>query len=125
VSIRRAIVADDDDDARFLVAGALRKAGFGVTEATDGLELLTLAAGLDSEKFLVVSDIGMPGCDGITLTQALRGRAARLPIVLITAYTDSATKRHAFRAGADRVLHKPLDLRQLVDAVVELADRPD
>ena len=124
MTIRLAIVADDDDDARYLVATALRKAGFGVSEAVDGLELLSLAAGVDFSQWLVVSDIGMPGCDGISVTQTLRGRAPNVPIVLITAYTDSETRRSALGAGADRVLHKPLDLTQLVSTVVELADRP-
>jgi two-component system nitrogen regulation response regulator GlnG len=124
VTIRLAIVADDDDDARYLVATALRKAGFGVSEAVDGLELLSLAEGVDFSKWLVVSDIGMPGCDGISVTQTLRGLAPNVPIVLITAYTDLETRRSALGAGADRVLHKPLDLTQLVSTVVELADRP-
>jgi DNA-binding response OmpR family regulator len=121
---RSAIVADDDEDARFLVVAALRRAGFRVTEAADGFELLAIADDCDVSTLLVVSDIGMPGCDGIAATRLLRGRAPTLPIVLITANTDLETKEGALLAGADCLFYKPLDLRQLVDTVVDLAARP-
>ena len=121
---RSAVVADDDEDARFLVAAALRRAGFRVSEASDGLELLAIVEASDFSTLLVVSDIGMPGCDGIAAAQLLRGRDATLPIVLITANTDPETMEDAMLAGADHVFYKPLDLRQLVDVVVELSARP-
>ncbi len=123
MTIRLAIVADDDDDARFLVAAALRRAGFGVSEATNGLELLAMMEERDCDGTLVVSDIRMPRCDGITVTHTVRARMPTVPIVLITANTDDETRKEALCAGADRVLYKPLDLTQLVASVVELANR--
>jgi CheY-like chemotaxis protein len=122
MTLRLAIVADDDEDARYLVAAALRRAGFGVSEAEDGVELLSLMEQHhDLSGLLIVSDVGMPRCDGIAATHVLRGRDPNLPILLITAFADADTKLNALRAGANRVFQKPLDLTQLVKAAVELS----
>jgi DNA-binding NarL/FixJ family response regulator len=68
----------------------------------------------------VVSDIGMPGCDGISATQALRINSL-VPIVLITAFEDAETLQSARSAGADLVLFKPVDSASLVSAVRSVA----
>ena len=115
-----AIVADDDDDTRALIAAALRRAGFEVSEASNGRELVSSFAALLPSPSVVVSDIGMPEVDGIAATIALRERAPDIPILLVTAFGDPSTVRDAQRAGANRVLLKPLNMSALVTAVLEL-----
>jgi CheY-like chemotaxis protein len=120
---RRAIVADDDDDLRCLMAAALGRAGFCVTQARDGIELLAMVCAETGSDMLVVSDIAMPRVDGIAATLSLRETTPNLPIVLVTACQDAATLERAESAGADRVLLKPIDLSELVNVAVDLANR--
>jgi CheY-like chemotaxis protein len=118
-----ALVADDDEDTRTLLAGILRRAGFDVIEVGDGDELVQRFAALRSDACVapsvVVSDIGMPGRDGIAATQALRS-ASPVPIVLVTAFEDAETLRSARSAGADLILCKPVDGVSFLHAVLGL-----
>ena len=112
-----ALVADDDADSRALMASVLRRADFAVCEAADGEELLERYRALDAltdHRLLVVSDIGMPGLDGITATKALRKSSSELLIVVVTGFTDQETTHAARRAGANVVLFKPLCPEALV-----------
>jgi len=122
--VTSALLADDDDDARCLIAGILRRAGFQVIEASDGRELVerydALMAEGSVEPAVVVSDIGMPGCDGISATQMLRSNSL-VPIVLITAFDDAETLNSARSAGADLVLFKPVDGASLMSAIRSVA----
>jgi response regulator NasT len=119
--VRNALVADDDEDSRTLLASVLRRAGFCVVEASDGDELIERYSALEAgaKPTVVVSDIGMPGCDGISATQKLRSESP-VPIVLVTAFEDQATLQSARSAGADLVLFKPVDAASLVRAVLLL-----
>jgi CheY-like chemotaxis protein len=118
-----AVVADDDDDARELMASALRRAGFGVREARDGDELVDTVNENANRSLLVVSDIGMPRTDGISATRVLRTSKPKIPIVLVTAFADGQTLLKAQKAGADFVMQKPLELAELVEVVLDLARR--
>lgn len=115
-----ALVADDDDDWRALVSTTLRRAGLQVCEANDGDELLKRFEALQSlhcRYVVVVSDLNMPGLDGVAATAALRGASRDLPILIITGNPSPAVLDEARRAGADRVLSKPIPGALLVDAV--------
>ena len=114
------VVADDDDDTRVLMATSFRRAGFDVTEASNGSELLESFALQDARRVLVVSDIGMPGMDGIAAAAAVRRARAETPILLVTAFGDERTLRSAREAGANKVLLKPLDLPLLLRTATEL-----
>ena len=114
------LVADDDDDARGFLAAVLRRAGLKVCEACDGEELLERYHSLlllSTDGLIVVSDVGMPGCDGILATGELRKTSPSVPIVIVTAFEDPATSRQAYEAGADLVLIKPIGRDTLLDAV--------
>jgi CheY-like chemotaxis protein len=111
-----AVVADDDDDARALVVALVRRRGFHVIEAKDGADLLReVSALLDRNERveLVISDIGMPSCDGIEAAEQLLQREPSLFLILMTAFGDQATVRRAREAGARHVLRKPFALATL------------
>lgn len=115
-----ALVADDDDDFRLLAVRALRRAGFQVCEARDGEELVERFAALrvlTTQHVIVVSDIAMPGRDGVTATAALRHSAPELPILLVTGESSPTVWRAARTAGASLVLAKPVDGITLVEQV--------
>jgi two-component system nitrogen regulation response regulator GlnG len=114
------LVADDDEDARAFLSAVLRRAGLKVCEACDGEELLERYRALkllSGDGLIVVSDVGMPGCDGILATGELRKASPEVPIVIVTAHEDPATSRLAYAAGADLVLIKPVGRDTLLDAV--------
>lgn len=115
-----ALVADDDDDFRALASRALRRAGFQVCEARDGEELVERFSALrvlTNQQVVVVSDIAMPGRDGVTATAVLRNASPELPILLITGESNPGVLRAAQTAGATLVLAKPVDGITLVERV--------
>jgi CheY-like chemotaxis protein len=112
-----ALVADDDDDSRTLVASILRHHAFAVCEASDGEELVAryhALTALPGCRVLVVSDIDMPGIDGISATRSLRTLSPELLIVLVTGFTDERTTARAQHAGANAILSKPVSPQGLV-----------
>lgn len=122
------LIADDDEDARGFLSAVLRRAGLRVCEACDGEELLERYHALQvlsADGLIVVSDVGMPGCDGILATGELRKASPEVPIVIVTSFEDPATSRKAYDAGADLVLIKPIGRDTLLDAVQLAIQRLD
>lgn len=119
----RAVVADDDADHRRLLASVIRRAGFDVTEAADGEEVLAACAGADGPPDVVITDLMMPRRSGFAVIDELRRRLPNLPVVLISAVgEDEAMEALAVNLGAAAMLHKPFDfavLREVVVSVVE------
>jgi CheY-like chemotaxis protein len=115
-----ALVADDDDDWRTLVCATLRRAGFQVCEARDGDELLQRYQALQALRcryLVIVSDLNMPGTDGLTACETLRSSSSEIPIVIITGNESPEVLEAARVAGANFVLSKPIGGPALVDAV--------
>ncbi|NUO75356.1 MAG: nitrogen regulation protein NR(I) [Lysobacter sp.] len=114
----RVWVVDDDRSVRFVLATALREAGYavdGFENAQDVLDALAARGAPD----LLFTDVRMPGDDGLVLLDRLKAAAPRLPVIVMSAYTDVASTAGAFRGGAHEFLSKPFDL----DAAVALAAR--
>ncbi|GIX34872.1 MAG: nitrogen regulation protein NR(I) [Lysobacteraceae bacterium] len=110
-------VIDDDRSVRFVLAEALREAGYSVREFEGArTALAALARGTPA---LVFTDVRMPETDGLALLQALKSRRAELPVIVMSAYTDVASTAGAFRGGAHDFLSKPFDL----DKAVQMAAR--
>lgn len=121
-----ALVADDDDDWRSLVAVNLRRAGFRVVEARDGEELMSRYSSmsvLPKEHLVVVTDISMPGCDGVAATQWVRKVSKDVPIVWVTGERTERVLGAAHAAGATLVMSKPVACSALVAAVTSFASR--
>ena len=118
-----ALVADDDEDWRSLICATLRREGFQVCEANDGDELVQRFHALQSlncRYLVVISDVNMPGTDGVAATQALRNVSMEVPILIVTGNGSPATLEAAERAGATCVLSKPLPGSELLAAVLTL-----
>ena len=115
------VAADDRVAMRDLVAPMLRNRGFDVVVASDGDAALAviLADGADG----LVSDLQMPGLDGLMLCRVLQGlRAyAALPIVLFTGVAEADPRLLPLRHINElRVLHKPMGLREIAPAFMEM-----
>jgi two-component system, NtrC family, nitrogen regulation response regulator GlnG len=109
-------VVDDDRSVRFVLATALREAGYDVTAFDSAHAVLTA---IDSRPVpdLLFTDVRMPGDDGLVLLDAIKAQHPQLPVIVMSAYTDIASTAGAFRGGAHEFLSKPFDL----DAAVALA----
>lgn len=112
------LVVEDDPDMRSLLREVLEMDGMNVTVAADGFEADRLASerGYD----VVVSDIRIPGIDGVELTRRLGKGLAPPRVILITAYPTPRTVELGYIAGARRVLPKPFSLRQFARLVEEV-----
>ncbi len=105
------LVVDDDERIRGLLQKFLMRNGYLVTVARDGAQARRLLAGLEFD--MIVLDVMMPGEDGITLTRDLRARLA-VPILLLTARSETANRIEGFEAGADDYLVKPFEPKELL-----------
>ena len=110
-------VVDDDRAVRFVLATALREAGYAAVEFAGAAE--ALAALPDERPGMIFTDVRMPGDDGLVLLRKLKATHPDLPVIVMSAYTDIASTAGAFRGGAWEFLSKPFDL----DHAVALAER--
>jgi PAS domain S-box-containing protein len=123
-AVARVLVADDNADMREYLVRLLRTAGYEVEAVNDGqLALERVRAELPD---LVVSDVMMPGLDGLELVAALRtdSRTAAVPVLLLSARAGQEASIEGLHAGADDYLVKPFAAAELlarVRANVELA----
>jgi len=112
----RILIVDDEDPIRDFVSVMLSSANFVCTQAGSGKEALAL---LDSgeEYELMLSDLMMPGMDGIALLEAAKERFPDMPVLMVTAVTDVSVALGAIRNGAYDYLLKPFERDQLLAAV--------
>jgi pilus assembly protein CpaE len=117
------VLVDDDRVIQAMVSGFLRRAGYVVRIASNGVEALAQISQLLPD--LVITDIRMPELNGIELTARLRGhyRTARLPIVMFSELTEVEDALVGYSAGADEYLPKPFELKILEAKVKALLRR--
>lgn len=115
------LIADDDDNIRKLMSLYLRQAGYGLEQAGDGTQALSIVE--NGQIDLVILDIRMPGLDGWELCRAIRRSDANLPLLMVTAKAESAHKIKGFQLGTDDYLTKPFDPAELVLRVKALLKR--
>ena len=114
----RVLVVDDDRAAREMIAATLGLFGAHLTCAASGKKALEL---LDSEVFdVILSDIGMPECDGIEFMRRVRARRCPLPAGALTAYDSEDDLSRILGAGYDWYGAKPIEMAYLVSAVADL-----
>jgi CheY-like chemotaxis protein len=102
----RVLVVDDENTVRALVAAMLRRGGFEVSEARDGLDALAVARRFRPD--VIVTDLNMPRCDGERLCVELKQDVATawIPVVVMTGSTPDETRLR--KLGCVAFLHKPL-----------------
>jgi DNA-binding response OmpR family regulator len=113
-ALRTALVVDPDDAGRRTVAEELARHGFSVLEATTGAGALRTAVA--HRPWLVLTELGLPDEDGLTLCRRMRGHGLlrRTLVVFLSAQDDCETRHQALRAGADDFLAKPVSPRELL-----------
>ena len=116
-------VVDDDRTVRFVLAQALRDAGY-VVQAFDSARAALAALEDEAAPALVFTDVRMPGMDGLSFLEALKAQRPDLPVVVMSAYTDVASTAGAFRGGAHEFLSKPFDLDEAVALAARALPQP-
>lgn len=107
------LLVDDMPAGLEVLRSALATEGYTLLTASNGEEALTLAA--SHRPDLILLDVMMPGIDGFEVCRRLRADAAlgEVPIVMVTALGDRASRLRGLEAGADDFLSKPVDRLEL------------
>jgi CheY-like chemotaxis protein len=120
------LVVDDEADVAELFRQRFRR------EARQGTYVLHFANSgdhalqlldneIEPELLAILSDINMPGMDGLTLLERVRQRFPDLPVMMVTAYGDDERRRRASELGASEFLTKPVDFDHLKGQLAQLS----
>ena len=120
------LIVDDEPDVAELFRQRFRR------EARQGTYVLHFAASgeealsmleneIEPQLIVILSDINMPGMDGLTLLQEVKRRRPDLPVMMVTAYGDDERRRRASECGAAEFITKPVDFDLLKRRLAELS----
>lgn len=107
----RVLIVEDDDDFRRSLSDMLSKAGFTVDAAGDGLSALRMSARAD----VLLTDIGIPGMDGLELLSQAKAQFPSLAVLVMTGYDSPRSRSEACRRGAAAYLPKPFEKASLLE----------
>jgi CheY-like chemotaxis protein len=119
------LVVDDEPDVALLFRQRFRR------EARDGIYVMhfansgemaldQLTNGIEPTLIVILSDINMPGMDGLQLLEAIKQRFPNLPVMMVTAYGDDERRRRASDLGAFEFVTKPVDFDRLKEQFRQL-----
>ncbi|NOT17505.1 MAG: nitrogen regulation protein NR(I) [Sulfuriferula sp.] len=113
-------IIDDDRSIRWVFEKALQRANISFVSFTSVAEVESALA--TSLPQVVVSDIHMPGGSGLDLLQRLKAEYPKLPVIIMTAYSDLESAVAAFQGGAFEYLPKPFDVDHAIDLIRRAID---
>lgn len=108
------LVVDDEPDVAELFRQRFRRetrqGTYVLHFAGSGEEALEkLGGGIEPQLIVILSDINMPGMDGLTLLDQVKRRWPNIPVMMVTAYGDNERRRRAYEYGATEFITKPVD----------------
>jgi CheY-like chemotaxis protein len=124
------LVVDDEPDVAVLFRQQFRR------EIRDGtyvmhiansgeMALERLSNGIEPALIVILSDINMPGMDGLQLLEAIKARFPHLPVMMVTAYGDDERRKRATEYGAAEFITKPVDFDALKEQLRQLSAAAD
>jgi DNA-binding response OmpR family regulator len=119
---KRILVVEDDAAIRRGLVDALSFAGYATLEATEGAG--ALASALESDCDLLLLDLVLPGCDGLSVLREIRGARSPLPVIVLTARGAEDDRVRGLGLGADDYVVKPFSIKELlarIEAVLRRA----
>lgn len=118
-----ALVVDDDEAVREVIASYFTKLGMTVTGVTDGRSAISALERSNGRFTVVVTDLSLPGADGLAVLKAARQANAGSYVVIVTGYASLDSAISAVRLGAYDYLTKPFSLGQLDVILRRILDR--
>lgn len=119
--MNRILLIEDEERIAELIKKSLEEQAYSVTIALDGLTGKKLAVANDFD--LIITDIILPGMNGIKLCKEIRSLKPVIPIIMLTALGTTDDKVDGFDAGADDYLVKPFDFRELLARIRAVMNR--
>lgn len=121
---RTILIVEDNEDFRMFLAGQLKKQ-FNVLQACDGNEGEKLA--FEYYPDMIISDMMMPGMDGIELCHRVKNniKTSHIPFILLTARSSDDVRMEGYKAGADSYISKPFDLDLLLIRINNLIEQQE
>lgn len=121
--LRAILLVDDEQGFLDVMTRRLRRRGIRVRVADSGAQALIAVS---EESFdVVVTDLKMPGMDGLALLEHLHARLPGLPVILLTGHAGEDEAAEAVRRGAVAYLHKPCELESLLQKVDEVLQKEE
>jgi len=105
-------IADDDNSIRWVLEKTLSQAGIDNESFADADELLAQIG--NEQPDVIISDIRMPGTDGLALLAQINERFPELPVIITTAHSDLDSAVTSYQRGAFEYLPKPFDLDEVI-----------
>ena len=112
------LLVEDNEENRDGLSRYLRRKGFEVLIAVDGLQAVEVA--LSQRPAMILMDVAMPGIDGIEAMRRIKTAIPNQPIVIASAHSMASDRERFLAAGADDILSKPFRLADLVAIVAKL-----
>jgi DNA-binding response OmpR family regulator len=110
--MNRILIAEDEPRIVAFIEKGLRANGFTTVVATNADEVISMALGDNFDLLLL--DLGLPGKDGLSVLEELRGQGATIPIIILTARDDINDKVAGLEGGADDYMTKPFRFEELL-----------
>ena len=108
-------IADDDEAIRMVLEEGLKSAGLEIVTFADGEALIDALS--EDKPDLIISDIKMPGMHGYDLLKHIKNNYDKLPVIIMTAFTDMQAAIDAYGGGAFEYIPKPFDLEEAIITV--------
>lgn len=120
--LKKILIVDDEETLTFSLYQAFIKAPYDceVVTASSGEDALDKLE--DGSFDLVITDIAMPGIDGLELLSIIKSRTPETKVVIITAYGTDEREERAYKIGADKYLEKPFDISELRNLVFKMIE---
>lgn len=120
---KKILIVDDEQHVRQLLSKVLRKEGYEIYTAADGIEGLQVFQ--DNNIDVIISDIKMPGMDGIEFLHEVKSQQPDVGFILITAFATTETAIDAIKSGAQDYVTKPFDINEIINAVKKIVASND
>ena len=117
---RRIMVVDDDEGMRHILSIALSRMGYEVLSAGNGIEAFNLF--LKNSFALVLTDLEMPGMDGLNLASRIKDRFPTIPVILMTGHSKEDVMKRVKKGPVDYVIFKPFRLEDILKTAQKMLD---
>jgi len=119
-TMKRILIADDEIELINSMAFTLKRKGFEISKATNGLsafEQISETCKNNNPFDLIITDIQMPGLSGIELIKKIREAKITTPILVITGFESSKLKKNILQIGCSNYLEKPFNLNDFTERI--------